>query len=130
MKLGFSNWPRLVFIFVPLSIITVSAAVLTVEHLQPQSAKAIRLVRESTSRKENFTVQQYLYTTVYYRKSRGEQVEIEGWRADEPAQSGDAVTVEFIYSDASGRHVAAWEANVERGKVTPRNEEATDLSWR
>jgi hypothetical protein len=129
MKLGFSNWPRLVFIFVPLSIITVSAAVLTVEHLQPQSAKAIRLVRESTSRKENFTVQQYLYSTVFYRQRQGEAVQIDGWRATASSEPTSAIVVQFSYSDGGGAHVATWAADVKAGQATPLDEAARELSW-
>ncbi len=76
-----NNWPKLVFILVPVLIVTVDAVVLVHERVQGETEKAIRLVRESSSRKENFTVQQYLYTTVYHRKGRGEAIMIEGWRA-------------------------------------------------
>lgn len=123
------NWPRLVFIFVPLTIIIVDTAVLVGERLQSDSNKAIRLVKESPSRKENFTLQQYLYTTVYHRKASGEPITIEGWRAIASANSGAPITVEFTYTDATGSHSAIWEANLKEGKVTPKNETALDLSW-
>ena len=121
------NWPRLVFVLLPLSIITMDAVVLVAEHLQPDSAKAIRLVRESNSRKENFTVQQYLYATLYYRTEHGEPITIEGWHAS--VVDSDGIMVEFRYTDSSGSHAAIWQANLERGTVTAENETAVELSW-
>jgi hypothetical protein len=128
MRRILDNWPKVALISLPICIITVNAAVLLSEHLQPDTQKAIRLVRESSSRKENFTVQQYLYSTVFYLKNRGEAIDIEGWRA---AASGPdtPIVVEFAYTDAGGRHVASWEASIKDGKVTPLNESARDLSW-
>ncbi len=99
------------------------------EYRQPESEKAIRLVRESKSRKENFTVQQYFYTTVYHRKEKGEPVEIEGWRAAQPGGPGAAVTVEFAYTDERGRASAVWEVDLKSKRITPRNPAADDISW-
>jgi hypothetical protein len=124
-----NNWPTLVFILVPLLIVTVDAVVLVEERLQPETQKAIRLVKESTSRKENFTVQQYLYTTIYHRKSKGEAITIGGWQARPSPEPDAPMTVEFGYEDPIGRHVAIWEANLKRGIVTPKNDEALDLWW-
>jgi len=123
------KWPRLVFIFVPLLIVIVDAVVLVGERVQPDTEKAVRLVKESNSRKENFTLQQYLYTTVYHRKRSGEPITIEGWRATASAEPGTSTTVEFSYADSSGNHVAIWDANLRDGRVTPKNETALDLSW-
>lgn len=123
------EWPKLVFIFVPLLIGGVDAAVLVSERLETEAEKAIRLVRESESRKENFTVQQYLYATVYHRRSEGEAIEIEEWRAEKLAGSDTSLTVEFGYADEYGRHVAAWQVDLLEEKVTPRNEDASYLSW-
>lgn len=123
------NWPRLVFIFVPLLIVMVDAVVLVGERLEPDTEKAIRLVKESNSRKENFTLQQYLYMTVYHRKNNGEAITIDGWRATPSPEAGTPMIVEFSYTDSSGEHVAIWEANLKMGTVTPKNEAALDLSW-
>lgn len=123
------NWPKLVFICVPLLIVAIDAVVLVGERLQPETQKAIRLVKESNSRKENFTVQQYLYTTVYHRKSNGEAITIEGWRATPSSEPDRSVMVEFGYADSSGVHVATWEVNVKDGTVTPKNDVALELSW-
>ncbi len=120
------SWPKLVFMFVPLLIVTVDAIVLLAEHLQPNTAKAIRLVKESNSRKENFTVQQYLYATVYYRMNRGDPITIDGWQS---SAGSDGLTVEFRYSDSAGNHVATWQADLERRTVAPSNETAVELSW-
>ncbi|MGA9771082.1 MAG: hypothetical protein WBV94_18755 [Blastocatellia bacterium] len=128
MRRIFDNWPKIAFICIPVCLATVNAAVLLSEHLQSDAEKAIRLVRESSSRKENFTVQQYLYSTIYYLKGQGEAIEIEGWRAAD-ADADGPVIVEFRYSDANGQHVASWEARIKEGKVTPINEAARDLSW-
>jgi len=123
------NWPRLVFIFVPLVIVIVDAVVLVGERLEPETVKAIRLVKESNSRKENFTLQQYLYMTVHHRKRSGEPIAVDGWRATPSPEAGAQVIVEFSYTDASGAHVAIWEASLKTGTVTPKNEAALDLSW-
>lgn len=123
------DWPRLVFIVVPLLIVVIDAVVLMGEHLQPDAEKAIRLVRESNSRKENFTLQQYLYMTVHHRKRDGQPITIEGWRATPSPEAATPMIVEFTYTDSSVEHVAIWEANLRNGAVTPKNEAALDLSW-
>jgi len=124
----FRNWPRLVFALGPVVIIIVAGGLLMAEHFQSDADKAIRLVRESNSRKENFTVQQYLYATVYHRRDQGEPITIEGWRA-ESLEPGAPIKVEFSYSDAEVKRVAVWEASLQEGRVTPRNEIASDISW-
>ena len=123
------NWPRLVFIFVPLLIVMVDAIVLVGERLQPETEKAIRLVRESHSRKENFTIQQYLYATVYHRKAGGEPITIEGWHATPSGETEGPLIVEFSYTDSKGRQAAMWEASLKDGSVKPKNDAASDLSW-
>ena len=121
-------WPKLVLVGVPLGIIVVAGGLMMAEHLQTDADKAIRLVKESNSRKENFTVQQYLYFTVYHRRDQGEAITIEGWRA-EPAQPAAPIKVEFSYTDGDGPHIATWQAILQQGKVTPGNETASDISW-
>jgi hypothetical protein len=128
MRIPF-DWPKLVFIFVPIVIVTVDAVVIVRERLRPDAQKAIRLVKESNSRKENFTVQQYLYVTAYHRRDNGEAVNIGGWRAELSPEPGAPFMVDFIYSDSSGNHVATWEADLKDGTVIPKNEAALDLSW-
>jgi hypothetical protein len=129
MRKIFSNRAKLIFIILPLCIIAVDAAVLLTEWRQPDWQKAIRLVRESKSRKENFTVQQYLYATVYHRKEKGEEINIEGWRAEPDAASADKFSIAFSYTDAGGQHLAVWEADVKEKKIIPQNQEARHLSW-
>ena len=130
MRRVFRNWPKLALIVLPLVILTIDAAALFAEWRQPASQKAIRLVRESKSRKENFTVQQYLYATVYHRQKNGEALNIEGWQAAPDAASSDnQFSIAFTYTDASGQHTAFWQANLKEKKVTPQNHEASDLSW-
>lgn len=124
-----STWPKIVFIVLPVLIVAVDAFVLVRERRQPQSEKAIRLVKESNSRKENFTVQQYLYSTVYYRRDQGEEISIGGWRASSPSQQDEPIAVEFSYSDSSGEHVAVWEATLGDDTVVPENEAALEVSW-
>lgn len=121
------DWPKLVFIFVPLAIVIVDVAVLEIERRQPDTAKAIRLVKESNSRKENFTVQQYLYATLYHRINKGESIVIEGWEAFTTVPAG--MTVEFRYSDTTGPHAANWQADLQGGTVTATNETAVQMSW-
>jgi hypothetical protein len=129
MRKFFTSWTKLVFIILPLCIAAVDAAVLIKEYREPVTEKAIRLVRESTSRKENFTVQQYLYTTVYHRKNRGEAINIEGWRATRPVEPDIPVVVEFNYTDPSGSHSAIWMVNVDSKRIFAQNDLAKDLSW-
>jgi hypothetical protein len=130
MKKLFSHWTGAVLIFLPLGLLIFDAAVLFSEWRQPESEKAVRRVRESKSRKENFTVQQYLYATVYHRKDEGEAITIEGWRAEPDATAAtNDFLVSFVYTDASGQHIAQWQANSKSKKVTPKNQEADDLSW-
>jgi len=118
-----------VFIFVPAVIVTADTVVAVRERLRPDDQKAIRLVKESNSRKENFTVQQYLYVTVFHQRDNGEAVTIGGWRAELSSESGAPFIVDFIYTDSSGNHVATWEAEIKDGTVIPKNEDALDLSW-
>lgn len=126
MKRVLDNWPRFAFIYLPLFLLIANASVLLSEQLQSETDYAIRLVRESNSRKENFTIQQYLYSTVFYRKNRGEAIDIHGWQA---RSEGHIITVEFRHTDASGHHVALWETNIKEKKVTPINDAARELSW-
>jgi hypothetical protein len=128
MRIPF-DWPKLVFIFVPIVIVTVDAVVIVRERLRPDAQKAIRLVKESNSRKENFTVQQYLYVTAYHRRDNGEAVTIGGWRAESSPDPGAPFIVDFTYTDSSGNHVATWEGDLKDGTVIPKNEAALELSW-
>jgi len=130
MRRLLTNWPKLALIFVPLCIVAVDAAVLVHERQQPETEKAIRIVSESVSRKESFTLQQYLYATVYYRRTAGEEISIEGWRAQRSPDGEGLFVVEFSFSDGDGRHVATWSADVGKRTATPRNQLAQDLSWR
>ena len=130
MRRLLTNWPRLALIFVPLFIVAVDAAVLVHERRQPETEKAIRIVGESVSRKESFTVQQYLYATVYHRKAAGEEISIEGWRTERLPDGEGLFVVEFSFTDADGRHVATWNADLGKGTVAPQDQLARDLSWR
>src|SRR5262249_56595632 len=123
------RWPKLVLTAVPVLIVIAGAGVRTYESFQPETKKAIRLVKESNSRKENFTIQQYLYTTVYHRADIGEALTIEGWRASPSAESAEETVVDFVYRDSEGTHVATWSANVSKKSVAPKSEPARDLSW-
>ena len=130
MSRVFHNWPKLILVILPLGILAVDAAALFAEWRQPASQKAIRLVRESKSRKENFTVQQYLYATIYHRQNNGEAITIEGWQAEPDVASPDhQFSITFSYTDANGQHIALWKANLLEKKVTPQNQEASELSW-
>jgi predicted nucleic acid-binding protein len=124
------NWPKFVFLYLPLCIITIDAGVLIYEYLRPDSEKAVRLVRESISRKQGFTVQQLLYATVYHRKRSGESIEIEGWRVERSAESKASFMVQFSFANAAGRHVGIWSVDIATGSIAPQNDMASDLSWR
>lgn len=122
------NWYKFALIVLPLGIVIVSTTSAIMDWNQPDSQKALRLVRESKSRKENFTVQQYLYATIYHRRDHGEAIKIEGWKVELQAAPAQFL-VSFTYSDSSGEHQALWEANLQEKKVAPKNREASDLSW-
>jgi hypothetical protein len=124
-----ANWPKLVFVLAPILIVTADAFVLVRERLEPQAQKAIRLVKESNSRKENFNVQQYLYTTVYYRRDQGEAITIGGWRVADGSDADATIVVEFSYRDSTGEHLAIWQASLREGTVIAKNEGALELSW-
>jgi hypothetical protein len=124
-----ANWPSVVFVGVPLAIVIVAGGLLIAERFQSDADKAIRLVKESNSRKENFSVQQYLSATVYHRRDQGEPITIEGWRA-EPSHSSAPIKVEFVYTDAAGQHAPLWNVSLIEGTVSPGNETASNISWR
>jgi len=114
---------------VPIIMAVIVAIVLAIEYFQPQPVKAIRMVKESLSRKENFTVQQYLYSTIYFEKDKGKAIEIQGWQAERTNDQGAPFRVDFTYTDETGQHLARWGVDLEKKKVTPLNEMASDLSW-
>lgn len=122
-------WPTLTLIALPLCVMIVDAAVLLKEGSESSSEVAIRVVKESASRKENFTVQQYLYATVYHRRDAGEDVRIAGWGAEEPASGSKRVVVTFAYSEGGVSNVAVWDVDLDRRKVAPTNDAARELSW-
>jgi hypothetical protein len=124
------NWPKLVFLYLPLCIIAVDAAVLVYEQAKPDTEKAVRLVQESTSRKQGFTVQQLLYATVYHRKKSGEAIEIEGWHVERSPQSESSFMVQFSFTDGAGRYLGVWSVDLGTGSIAPQDEIASNLSWR
>lgn len=129
MNSRLSNWPTLVFLFVPVIIVAIGAIVLAIEQSQPDTVKAIQLVKESPSRKEGFSVQQYLYATLYHEKDQGAAIEITGWRAEASTDPNYPLTVEFSYRDAEGPRVARWGVSLERKKLIPLDDISGDLSW-
>ena len=131
MKRLYSRWPQLVLIGLPLLAIGFGATVLFAEWRQSDAEKAIRLVRESKSRKENFTVQQYLYATLYHRRDEGEAITITGWKAEpDPASAPSTFLVSFVFTDAGRERRAQWQADLREKNVTSMNQDAEDLSWR
>lgn len=129
MKTFRENWPKLAFLFIPILIIAVDAAVLVDEKTDSGSEKAIRLVRESRSRKENFTVQQYLYMTAYYQQDKGENVSIKGWNADHKSEFSKNFVVSFTLIDNDNERVAMWEVDLETRQIKATNDEAKSISW-
>jgi hypothetical protein len=119
----------LVLLGPPLALAIVDASMTIVNWSRPNTEKAIRLVQSSSSRIENFTVQQYLYSTLYDRKEKGADVTIDGWRAEQQPGSGTLLTVEFDFTDEHRPHAAVWEVDLPANKVTPTNEDARNLSW-
>lgn len=123
------GWPRWASLLIPIVILGVDAVVLLREHGQTDGQKAIRLVQESRSRKENFTLQQYLYSTVYHRRDKGEDVRIEGWLAIASDDSSQPIRVEFSYVDGGSPRVAVWDVDLAQRRATPRNETAGEIAW-
>jgi hypothetical protein len=126
---GRKLWPTVTLIALPICIIVVDAAVILKERSQSPGEVALRIVKESVSRKENFTVQQYLYATIYHRKDAGEGIQILGWAAHEPATGSNQVVVTFTYSDGGTAKVAVWDVDLDKRKVSPTNDAARELSW-
>jgi hypothetical protein len=124
------RWRRFAFVsLAALCIVLTGAAVVFLERPRTETDKAIRLVQESRSRIENFTIQQYLYTTVYKQKDDGEPVTIGGWRAEQPDGPHTKVVVQFGFDTDGTAQVAAWEVDSRSGRVTPTNQVARDWSW-
>jgi len=130
MKRILDNWPKFAFLVIPLLIIVVDAAVIIDERTDSDAEKAIRLVRENRSRKENFTVQQYLYMTVYHRQDEGERISIEGWRAEQRAELGKFFVVSFTFSEGDTERVALWNVDLESKQIAAMNDYARNISWR
>jgi hypothetical protein len=122
------GWPKWALIVISLTVATVDCAVLFYEGAQSGGEKAIRLVKESRSRKENSTVQQYLYSTVYHRRDNGEDVEIRGWRYLGPGEGG-RLTVEFSFVENGKTRVGVWEVDLAIKKTSPQNDVASEISW-
>jgi hypothetical protein len=120
----------LVLLAPPLALVIVDGSMAILNWSKAPTDKAISLVKSSSSRIENFTVQQYLYSTLYDKKEKGADVTIEGWRAEQQPGSDRLLTVEFNYTDEHRPHTAVWEVDLAADKVTPRNEDALDLSWK
>jgi hypothetical protein len=123
------NWGKFTLIFLPLSIAILDVAVVRHERLQPETQKAIRLVKESASRKENFTIQHYIYSIIYYQRSRDNDLTVEGWKADQPGGPGTPVNVEFDYTLGGVRHALIWEVDLASQKAKSKNQEADYVSW-
>jgi hypothetical protein len=121
------NWAKVVLLFLPLSIAALDLAAIVSEHLQPETEKAIRLVKESASRKENFTVEHYLYSIL--QGDRGDDFKVEGWRANRQGGPETPITVEFDYTKGGVRHALLWEVDLKAQKVKPITQEADYISW-
>lgn len=129
MKALIDNWPKFAFLFIPILIVAVDAAIIIEEKKDSSEEKAIRLVRESRSRKENFTVQQYLYMTVYYRRDKGEQINIEGWRTRQQSEFSKSFVVSFSFVDNNEEQVALWNVDLESKQIIATNDDAKSISW-
>jgi hypothetical protein len=117
-------------IAIPVVVFLVDAVVLISERLDSDGEKAIRIVKESSSRKENFTVQQHLYSTIYHRADQGDHIQIAGWQAKQLSGDGSPILVEFGYKESGAARVAEWEVDLDSGKSTPLNQTASGLSWK
>jgi len=117
-----------VLIGLPLLVVTIDTAVLIYRGGRTGTDKAVSLVQTSSSRIENFTVQQYLYATVFESRKRGADIIIEGWRAWQSPDDEHSATVEFDFRRDGLLHAAVWEVNVSTETVTARTEEARNLS--
>ena len=120
---------KITLIGLPLLVITMDTAVLLHSRGRRETDKAISLVQTSSSRIENFTVQQYLYATLYEGRKRGASVIIEGWRAWQDPGDEHSATVEFDFKSGGLMRSAVWHVNISTKGVTARTEEARNLSW-
>ncbi|HYM00931.1 MAG TPA: hypothetical protein VEZ90_18380 [Blastocatellia bacterium] len=118
-----------VLILVPVLVAAFDAAVIVRRRVEPTTQKAIRIVKESSSPIESFSIEQYLNSTLYYRKDRGSSIQIQGWTALETPGAADEVAVEFAYLEGATRHLADWTVDVRSNRVSSDNAEAAALSW-
>lgn len=123
------EWPAPILILVPLLIGVADSAILLGRRAEPVPDKAIRLVKESSSPIESFSIQQYLNGTLYYRKERDSSIRIQGWTAHATPEVAGRVSVEFGYSEGAAIHLAHWNVDVATRKVSPDNADAASLSW-
>ena len=127
--LGGRRWALAVLILIPFLIAAADTAILVGRRVEPVPEKAIRLVKESSSPIESFSIQQYLNGTLYHRRDRGAKIQIRGWTAVQDSKSKSQTEVEFAYSEDGTDHVARWIVDVPAHTVTPANQEAAALSW-
>ncbi|HEY6328807.1 MAG TPA: hypothetical protein VI756_05685 [Blastocatellia bacterium] len=124
-----SGKTKLILILIPIGVVALDAALMINRTREKDPERAVRLVMESKSRIESFNIQQYLDSTLYHRHDIGENVSIEGWRAEAPATGEGPVTVEFVYTENGVAKDAKWEVDLKAGTISTENEEAAALSW-
>jgi hypothetical protein len=118
-----------VLTLVPIFIAVTDAAIVLGRRVEPATEKAIRIVKESSSPIESFSIEQYLNGTLYYRGQRDSNVRIQGWTAHTIPEVVGKVSVEFGYSEGATTHLAHWTVNVPTRKVNADNADAAALSW-
>jgi len=116
----------LALIALTLITVIVHASVAIYRRGQPRTALAIRMVQGSSSRIENFTVQQYIYAAAVDNEEKGSGVANAGWQAED---NEGLMTVEFSFANGGRPHRAVWAVDLAAGEVTPQNNEAVNLSW-
>jgi hypothetical protein len=126
---GDARLAKIMLIGAPLLVMMVDAVVLIHRGHRSEADKAIALVQTSSSRIENFTVQQYLYATLFERKRLGDDIVIEGWRVWQEPGNRNSATVEFDFRSNGLLHNAAWGVSLSAETVTATTEDARNLSW-
>lgn len=121
------TWASVVLVLVPLLIACIDVASLLRRHVEPPTKRAIWAVKDSSSRIESFSVQQYLYSTLYQGNESGAKLQVVGWSAN--ARDQRVTEVEFAYSEGAASHTARWSVDGATGRVQPENDDARNLSW-
>jgi len=127
---NFSTLLKIAIIGPALLLVAVDATLVIYRRTRPDALKAIWVVKGSSSPIENFTVEQYIDSTLYESQDKSSKIEIMGWRAEHRTGVEQSFRVEFGYTKDGVDHTAEWDVDLSAGKAVPANQDGRDLSWK